>query len=280
MKSLSSQAVEAIGKNHRVAKLTREAKLQHVKQFAQFVQDRFAMEKIQTLKPGHVQAFVEHLKSNGLKPGSINNRMTAVRAVCKAIGKANIVQRDNKAYGLVRDRMNPVLANNDRVDQIRAELAARAGQGDRIAMMMNAAAELRDAFGLRAKESLMSSKLVDTAKGIALQVEGAKGGRPRELEVRTDAQLRAVQLVSEVSKALGSGTARIIPPELTLKQAYNIQRYQWSKLGGVKNAASHMHAQRHERFQEMKREGASNKEIMREAGHGEDRSPGHYIPKG
>ena len=260
MRSLSSQAVEAIGKNHRVAKLTR-------------------MEKLQHLKPGHIKAYVEDMKAKGMSAGTMANCMTAVRAVCNAIGKANIAVRDNAEYGIARDRMHPVKANNDRIEQIRAELAFRAAKGDRNAMMMHAAAELRDAFGLRAKESLMSCKIVETARGIALQIEGAKGGRPRDLDVRTDAQIKAVQLVAEVSQALGSPTGRIIPPELTLKQAYDKQRYQWSRLGGGKVTSSHMHAQRHDRFQEMKRGGASNREIMREAGHGEDRSPGHYIPK-
>jgi site-specific recombinase XerC len=279
MKSLSSQAVEAVGKNNRAAKLTREAKLQHVKHFARFVQDHFALEMIRNLKPGHVQAYVADMKAKGLNAGTMANRMSAVRILCKVIGKANIVERTNAAYGIERNRMNPILANNDRIDQIRSELARLAAQGDRVAMMAHAAAELRYAFGLRAKESLLSSKLVITASGTVLQIEGAKGGRPRELEVRTDAQIRAVQLVSEVSKALGSGTGRIIPPELSLKQAYDKQRYLWNKLGGARKDSSHMHGQRHDRFQEMKREGASNKEIMREAGHGENRSPGHYIPK-
>ncbi len=279
MKSLATQAVEKIGKNHRVAKLTREGKLQHVKEFARFVESRFGLENIKNLKPGHVKAYAEDLKAKGLSAGTINNRMTAVRDVCKVLGKANIVERNNAAYGVERDRMHPVLANTDRIDQIRSVLARLAAQGDRIAMMCHAAAELRAAFGLRNKESLMSSKLVDTPRGIILLIEGAKGGRPRELEVKTEAQIRAVQLVSEVSQALGSATGRIIPPELSLKEAYDKQRYLWSKLGGTKESSAHMHAQRHERFQEMNREGASHRDIMREAGHGEDRSPGHYIPK-
>lgn len=279
MKSLASQAVEVIGKNHRVAKLTREGKLQHVKQFARFVEHRFGLAEIKNLKPGHVAAYVEDLKARGIKAGTINNRMTAVRNVCKAIGKAGIVERSNKAYDIERVRMHPIQANTVRIDQIRSELASRAAQGDRLAMMMHSAAELRAAYGLRNKESLMSFKLIDTPNGIALLIEGAKGGRPRELLVKTEAQIRAVQLVAEVSKALGSPTGRIIPPEMSLKKAYNKQRYLWSKLGGAKEAASHMHAQRHERFQTMHQEGASDKEIMVEAGHGEDRSPGHYIPR-
>jgi len=146
-------------------------------------------------------------------------------------------------------------------------------------MMAHAAAELRDHFGLRAKESLMSSRVVEHNGQLRLSIEGAKGGRPRELDIRSAEQLKAVQLVLATSRALGSQTGRILPPELSLKDAYNAQRALWSELGGKRDTNGHMHAQRHDYFQRMHASGSSNKEIMREAGHGDNRSPGSYIPK-
>lgn len=278
-KSLVTKALELIGKNWSKASLTREAILQNTKDFVRFLDNKFGMENLQNLKPGHIEEYVRNLKEQNLSAGTIANRLSAVRGLAKAAGKANVAHRTNSEYGIKRTRMNPIHANTEKIAEIRTVLERMAATGDRIAMMANAAAALRDAFGLRAKESIMSSTIAGRGGKLLLQVEGAKCGRPRALEVRTDAQLKAVQLAAEVSRALGSGTGRIIPPELTLKQAINAQRTLWRTLGGTRDSKAHMHAQRHERLQKMKSEGASDAAIMKEAGHGDDRSPGCYIPK-
>ena len=238
------------------------------------------MEDIRYLKPNHVQAYVQDMQNRHLDNGTMCNRMAAVRVLANAIGKGNIVARDNESYGINRGiRQKPIIANQEAIDRIRQALVDRANTGDRIAMMCHAAAELRHVFGLRAQESLMSSKFVDTPKGVALQVEGAKGGRPRQLHISNENQLRAAQIVSMVSHALGSGTGRIMPPEMSLKEAYNAQRTLWRELGGTKDVNAHMHAARHAMAQEMKAQGYSHGEIMAWHGHGVDRSVFCYIPK-
>lgn len=279
MKPLAVQALERLGKHWGVGSKTREAHLQHTKDFANFVSHRFGLENLQNLKPNHVQAYVQNMKDSKLDNGTMCNRMAAVRDLAEAIGKGNIVARENKQYGIARgSRHKPITANTNEIDRIRQTLAERANAGDRVAMMCHAAAELRDAFGLRAQESLMSCKLVDTAQGVALRIEGAKGGRSRDLRISNDAQLRAVQIMAQVSEALGSATGRIIPPEMSLGKAYNAQRSLWRELGGTKSAAAHMHAARHSTAQEMKAHGYTKGEIMAWLGHGEDRSPFCYIP--
>ena len=142
--------------------------------------------------------------------------------------------------------------------------------------MMVAADGLREAFGLRAKESLMSKEIVDRDGKQYLIVEGAKGGRPRELAVDNEAKAKAVQVVLETSKDLGSGTGRIIPPELTLKGAYNSQRNEWRALGGNKENDANMHGERHMHAREMAGNGATKEEIMADLGHGESRSSSAY----
>jgi site-specific recombinase XerC len=278
MKPLSVQALETIGKEWDKGKGTREAHLRETKAFANFVQERFALEKLQNLKTAHVESYVAHLQERGLARGTICNHMTAVRNLAEAIGKRNIVARDNVSYGVNRvSRQNPVVQNTAKVNEIRAEIAARANAGDRIAMMCHAAAELRDAFGLRAEESLMSSKLVGAIQ--SLLVEGAKGGRLRELPPMNEIQAHAAVQIALVSKALGSATGRIMPPELTLKQAYNAQRTLWRELGGTRANGAHMHAARHAEAQRMHKEGVPHSEIMERMGHSGGRSPFCYIPK-
>jgi len=273
-KPLATQALQTIGKCWHKASLTRTADIQHTKAFAQFVQDKFGLERIQNLKPGHVQAYVNSMQANNMGAGTISNHLSAIRQLAEAIGKRNIVCRTNAEYGLSRTRKNPVLANLQKIEQIRVQIDHAARAGDRIAMMCSAAAGLRDAFGLRAKESLLSYKV----DGTKLVIEGTKGNRPRSLEITTDQQKQAVQYASEISQALNSGTGRIIPPEMSLKQAYNAQKNLWQNLGGTKTNHSHQHASRHAYAQGCKAAGDSNAVISEKLGHGRADVAGHYVP--
>ena len=274
-KSLVSQALETIGKRWDVASITRNGQLQHTTAFAQFCADTYGLDRISGLKPHMVEAYTQDMQERGVGNGSIANHLTAVRRLAHAIGKANIVARDNKAFTENRVRMNPKLQNNEKVAEIRATLQERAENGDRIAMMMSAAAALRDTFGLRAKESLMTSKVIDGR----LKIEGTKNGRARSLEVRTAEQRAALELVQRTADALGSVTGRIIPPEMELKQAMNIQRTRWERLGGTKENNANMHASRPEYAQRRLAEGATRKQIAEELGHGRKEVVGHYAPK-
>lgn len=277
--TLASQALARMGKNWSKSSLTREKLLSNTREFTQHVAKAYGLERIDNLKPGHVQSYVNSLHDRGLAPSTMADKMTAVRVIAAAIGKQNIVQRTNAAYGIERVRVNPQEVNSDRLVEVRQAISARADQGDKVAQMVRAADSLRVAFGLRAKESLMSSKVEVKDGKVFLTVEGAKGGRPRELEARTVGQLRAVQLVAETAKALGSGTGRIIPPHMSLKQAYDTQRNLWRDCGGTRAAGANMHGERHGYARERDAEGATKSAIMSELGHGEDRSPSAYLGK-
>lgn len=274
-KSLVSQALGTIGKRWDLAQSTRNGQLQHTAAFAQFCADKFGLDRIGGLKPHMVESYVQSMKERGVKDRSIANHLSAVRTLAHAIGKANIVARENNAYISSRSRMNPVIQNNEKVLEIRATLQNRAENGDRTAIMMQAAAALRDTFGLRAEESLMSCKVHENR----LIIEGTKNGRPRELEIRTPEQRASVELVHKTAELLGSTTGRIIPPEMNLKQAMNIQRTQWVRLGGTKANKAHMHASRHAYAQRRLAEGATRKQVSLELGHGRIEIIGNYSPK-
>ena len=275
-KSLERQALDRMGKNWSKASETREKLLNNTRHFAQFVEDKYHMERIENLKPAMITAYAASMTEQGLSGSTMANRMTAVREVCAAIGKQGICAKENAAYGIERVRVNPQHVNVDKLTEIRGALAERAADGDRIAKMMVAADGLREAFGLRAKESLMSRGLVERDGKQYLVVEGAKNGRPRSLAVDNEAKAKAVEIVKETSKELGSGTGRIIPPELNLKAAYDAQRNGWSALGGTKENNANMHGERHAHAREMAGDGATKAEIMADLGHGESRSPAAY----
>src|SRR6185369_10395597 len=277
-KSLERQSLDRMGKNWSKASLTREKLLGNVREFSRFVEGKYGLQKIENIKPHMVMAYVSTLHERGLAASTKADKMTAVRELAEAIGKRNIVERHNSDYGIERVRVNPQPVDLGRLVEVRQSIAERANQGDKVARMVLAADALRTEFGLRAKESLLSSKLEERAGGkMYLIVEGAKGGRLRELEVRNEGQLRAVRLVAETAKALGSGTERIIPPKMSMKEAYNAQRNLWRQCGGTRSTGANMHGERHGFARERDADGATKSEIMSELGHGEDRSPSAYL---
>lgn len=276
MEPLRCQALDRIGKNWDLAKETREAKLQATKRFAEFVEQKFGLQRIENLKPGHVQAYAEHLHQKGINARTGSNYMSAVRDVCKAIGKGGIA-KDNAAYGFGGvSRQNPIDVDLEKIGSIRSELETMGANGNRTAMMMATSAEMRAEFGLRQKEALMSHEVKVINGKPCLFVEGAKGGRERLLEIRTERQLNALDRVATTAQALGNGSGRIIPPEMTLKQALNAESKLWNQLGGTREARANMHAQRHAYAQKRMQEGATKAEVNQELGHGEQRSLGHY----
>lgn len=277
--SLASQALARIGKDWSKSSLTREKLLSNTREFAAHVAKTFGLERIDNLKPGHVKSYVENLHARELSASTKADKMIAVRIIASAIGKQNIVERHNAAYGIERVRVNPQAVDHDRLLEVREAISARADQGDRIALMVRAADSLRVAFGLRAKESLMSNRIEIRDGKTFLHVEGSKGGRPRELQVRTESQMKAVQLVAETARTLGSGTGRILPVNMTLKQAYDAQRNLWRQCGGTRAAGANMHGERHGYARGRDAQEVARSAIMSELGHGEDRSPSAYLER-
>lgn len=274
--SLKSQALACIGKNWSKGSLTREKLLSNVKELAAFTAKTFGLEKISSLGPKHIDAYVQNLHDRGLSPSTMADKLTACRVVATAIGKGGIVKEHNRDYCVSRTRVNPQAVNREKTAEIREVVSDRAANGDKIAMMMVAAAALRGEFGLRAKESLMSTRLVEKNGQVYLVIEGTKGGKERELPLETSGQLLAVQLAAEVSSALGSETGKIIPPGMSLKQAYNAQRNTWRALGGTRANSNNMHGARHGFARDSKAHGKSNAEIMALLGHGTERSGAPY----
>lgn len=277
MKPLSSQALERVGKNWKVGSETREAKLQTIKRFCGFVQKQFGLERIENLKPCHIQAYAQSLHDQGINARTGANYMSYVRDLCHALGRQGIIAKDNAAYGFGgAPRQKPLEVNHTKIAEIRSQLEAKAATGDRLAMMMSATAAMRDAFGLRQKEALLSNVIAKHDGKSYLLVNGAKGGRPRKVPIRNERQLNAMVRVAATAEALGNANGRPIPPELNLKAAMQYESKAWHMMGGTRENQANMHAQRHAYAQERLSEGAAKAEINRELGHGDQRSLGHY----
>lgn len=139
------------------------------------------MTNITEIKPKHVGSYLATLE--GLSPGRVANHATMLREVARQIGKADIVPANSK-IGCVRSTENRTKWADTRYDVVKgAEVRGRLVPQHRIAY------DMQRHFGLRQKEALLSYRVVADKYGCEfLVVEGAKGGRPRQVPVTTEEQ--------------------------------------------------------------------------------------------
>lgn len=75
-----------------------EVGVQHTAAFAQFCANKYGLDRIGGLKPHMVESYVKNMQERGVNGRSIANHLSAVRTLAHAVGKANIVARENNAY--------------------------------------------------------------------------------------------------------------------------------------------------------------------------------------
>jgi hypothetical protein len=193
---------------------------------------------LHNLKQKHVKALINGWQERSLKPGTQKNYMAALRWVCEKIGKSNLVARSNDALG-IPDRSNLPDASKGK-DVIPAQLAHIS---DPYVVM---ALRLQAMFGLRREESMkFTPSWADKGDKITLKRSWCKGGREREIPVRTDDQ-RAV--LAEARALAGKGS--LIPAELRYVDQLQIYKSQCRKVG-IGFAHGHRHFYAQERYREL-----------------------------
>lgn len=267
---LYHQALEYIGKNWSKASLTRQKLLQNIRSLAKHMAGQ-GLQHISHMKSKHIERYFAEMKDKGLAGSTLQNHATAARVLAKAIGKANIVPSTNAALNCTRgDRYKPIIPNNEKLAVIREQLG-------KLDQRLLAAHDMREAFGLRAKESIVSKSVCEIDGRKYLIVEGAKGGRPRLLEISAGMQEQAIAQVHKIIAE--QGTKSIVPETMTLKAFYHYQKNTLFALGARRNDGSSMHSLRHGYAQAERAKGKTNGAIQRGLGHGESRTQKHYMPE-
>ena len=203
------------------------------------------------------------------------NRMAHARWWADQVGKGNVV-RPNAEYGI--GPRSHVSDGTRRRDLDREKLALVKDEHVRMALRLQAA------FGLRREEAIkFSPRYADRGDRILVKASTAKGGRSREVPVRTDAQRR---LLDEARRLAGGGA--LIPPERNyaeqkrvyenqtraagldrnhgLRHAYALDRYE--DLTGWKAPAAGGPARRELAEEKRRIDAAARLRISRELGHG------------
>ena len=137
------------------------------------------------LRRKHVVALVREWKRQGRSIGAMKNRTAHIRWWARRIERPGVVP-SNGELGIAN---REYVTNHDRSAVLDPEKLARV-KDPHVAMALR----LEAAFGLRREEAIKFTPARDDRGGcIRLKGSTTKGGRPREVPVRNDAQRRAAR---------------------------------------------------------------------------------------
>ena len=230
----------------------------------------YGLEHLESLSRKHIEGAFRVLNEQGLSKSTLASYATAARLIAKTLNRPNIVP-SNRELGAVRgreDRYRPIFADQDKQKVVREKLYAKAE-------WLGLAHDLREAFGLRTKESLLSTLAVKVKGRDYLIVKGTKGGRPRVIPITTPMQ---VSVVGELRRFLRRNPEwrSLVPPHMTLREALIHQRNALTAAGATKRNQANAHSLRHRFAQEMAGK-IPQQELAQILGHGRTGSLRHYI---
>ena len=182
-----------------------------------------------SLKPKHVEALVNEWQRRALSAGTIKNRMADLRWWAEKVGRQAAIARDNAHYGIEE---RTFVSNQPKGRELRADALVRIGD-DHVRMSLRVQA----AFGLRREEAIkLQPAFADQGDHLLLKPSWCKGGRGREIPIRTQAQR---DLLNDAHALAGKGS--LIPAERSYIQQRRVYerhaaRAGLSKLHGLRHA--------------------------------------------
>ncbi len=238
MKDLNYELKHLCRRNRDGSYATQHAREAILTQIAnQLVELGFKDMKATSLKPKHVSGLVQLWKSQGLSAGTIKNRMTELRWWAEKVNKANVMARDNDGYGIAR-----------RVYATNTDKSRTLTDGDLTKITdpcTHLSLKLQAVFGLRREESIkFRPQWADGGDRIFLKAGWTKGGRAREIPIRTEQQ----RMVLDEAKRL-AGKGSLIPPGMSYKEQLERFKAQCQAAG-----IYHVHGLRHKYAQDRYRE--------------------------
>ena len=181
-----------------------------------------------SISPKHIEALTQHWLQSGVAAATMKNRMSAIRWWAGKVNKQNVVARSNDHYGLPRRQYSNGATKATNIDKDQLERIT----DPHVRMSL----ELQRAFGLRREEAIkIQPTLADKGQTIWLKPSWTKGGREREIPIRTETQR---QLLDQ-AKILG-GKGSLIPGHKTYVQQLRLYEGQCIRAG-----LSRMHGLRH-----------------------------------
>lgn len=189
-----------------------------------------------SLKPKHIEALIEKWHDDDKTHATIRNRLSWLRWWAEKANKANVIHRDNDAYG-VGER---VAASRNRAFALDRQKTEQIGDPHIKASLM-----LQAHFGLR-REEAMKFRPCAAVRGhfIVLQGSWTKGGKPRSIPITTTGQYRTLQHIRQ----LVTGSGSFIPNRLSYVEHMRRYEYETAK-AGLRNTHGLRHGYAQRRYQ-------------------------------
>ena len=226
-------------RNRDGSRMTQAQRAQRLAQIARDL-DRIGYRHLHasSLKPKHVDALISDWQARGLGAGTIKNRMADLRWWAEKTGRQSAVARSNDHYGLDR---RVYVTNESKARELPTAALAKVTD-PHIAMSLR----LQEAFGLRREESIkFTPSYADRTDRLVLKPSWTKGGRAREIPIRSDHQRQLLDAAHQLAP-----TGSLIPPA----RRYIDQRRLYER-ECVRAGLDRMHGLRHAyaqaRYQEL-----------------------------
>jgi len=192
----------------------------------------------QSLKLKHIEALIAHWQREEITTGTIKNRLSTIRWWADKVNRQNVVARSNDHYG-IPDRQ--YVTNISKAKTITALDLEKVGD-QHVRMSL----ELQQAFGLRREEAIkFQPDYADRGDHIALKESWTKGGKAREIPVRTEEQRTVLNRAR-----LLAGKGSLIPSSRNYRHQLRIYERHTANAG-----LSKMHGLRHayaqQRYEEL-----------------------------
>lgn len=191
-----------------------------------------------SLKPKHVEALIKNWQQQELGVGTIKNRVAVLRWWAQKVDKQNVVARSNDHYG-IPDRQ--FVTNESRATSVSAS------DLDKIRdPYVRMSLELQRVFGLRREEAIkITPSYADRGDHIALKASWTKGGKERDVPVRTEEQREVLNRAHRLAEG-----GALIPADRNYVQQLRVYERHTADAGLSKmHGLRHAYAQR--RYEEI-----------------------------
>jgi hypothetical protein len=239
MKSLNWE-LKQLGQSHRDGSYATQQDRERVLTLVadQLIEIGFETLTLAGMKPIHIETLAKRWIAETLSTGTLKNRMAHLRWMAEKIGKRNIVARSNDFYGIA-DRV--FVTNDSKARELTAEQLSMVTD-PYCAMSLR----LQAAFGLRREESLkLQPDYADRGDVLRLKASWCKGGRLREIPIRTEEQRQLI----DAAKSLAQGRS-LIPVDCSYKEHLRYFRSQCER-AGIHKVHGHRHWYAQERYREL-----------------------------